>query len=166
MWWWTCVFTFPPPLSNLSPTNTLPLYLHITHTHSHTLTLTHPHTCTQDAVTALYQDCNYQSLSRNKNLENFKKRCECDGMCLYPWIGRPCPLAPMQLSLIAGVSSLNCTTLPPLFPGSHAACTNCRGLLTELYNTMPLIAGVSSMNCTTLCQGLMWHFCFVSLLPW
>ena len=108
-------------------------------THTHTLTLTHPHTCTQDAVTALYQDCNYQSLSRNKNLENFKKRCECDGMCLYPWIGRPCPLAPMQLSLIAGVSSLNCTTLPPLFPGSHAAFTNCRGLLTELYNTATLI---------------------------
>ena len=30
----------------------------------------------QDAVTAVFQDCDYPSLSRNKNLENFKRRCK------------------------------------------------------------------------------------------
>jgi hypothetical protein len=29
-----------------------------------------------DTVAAVYQDCNYPSLSRNKNLESFKKRCK------------------------------------------------------------------------------------------
>jgi serine/threonine protein kinase len=32
-----------------------------------------------DTVAAVYQDCNYPSLSRNKNLESFKKRYE--GAC-------------------------------------------------------------------------------------
>ena len=35
----------------------------------------------QDAITAVFQDCDYPSLSRNKNLENFKRRCELSSYC-------------------------------------------------------------------------------------
>lgn len=31
----------------------------------------------QDAVAALVSDCNFPSLRRNKNVENFLNRCEC-----------------------------------------------------------------------------------------
>ena len=52
-----------------------------THTHTHTLFPLFPFPfpfplSIQDAVTAVFQDCDYPSLSRNKNLENFKRRCE------------------------------------------------------------------------------------------
>ncbi len=31
----------------------------------------------QDAVTAVFEDIEHPALSRNKNFENFKRRCEC-----------------------------------------------------------------------------------------
>lgn len=54
----------------------------IIHTHTHTSFPPFPHSSFpsplsfQDAITAVFQDCDYPSLSRNKNLENFKRRCE------------------------------------------------------------------------------------------
>ena len=52
------------------------------HTHTHTSFPPFPQSSFpsplsfQDAITAVFQDCDYPSLSRNKNLENFKRRCE------------------------------------------------------------------------------------------
>ena len=62
----------PPPSTSLplspSPPSPLPLPLP-----------------TQDTVAAVFQDCDYPTLSRNKNLESFKKRCTCGVWGMGEW---------------------------------------------------------------------------------